>query len=149
MLIIIPRNTEDLHPKLHVSAAWMPPELFNGSEMNSSSDVYSFGVILWEMLTREIPFSGLSVFQVLFLSFFLLRTRKFFVCASRPLRLWLVEIGLAYRPHVLEHWHLLFTTAGSIIRRNVHILRWFIKVIFWIYLLIVVILCNLTVDFRM
>ncbi|MFH4978122.1 hypothetical protein AB6A40_004831 [Gnathostoma spinigerum] len=38
------------------SASWMAPEVFSGSRYDSKCDVYSFGIILWEMITRRMPF---------------------------------------------------------------------------------------------
>ncbi|CBY33110.1 unnamed protein product [Oikopleura dioica] len=43
---------------------WMAPELIQGKKSNDLCDVYSFGVLLWEMLTREVPFKGMEGFQV-------------------------------------------------------------------------------------
>ncbi|XP_033632232.1 dual specificity protein kinase splB-like [Asterias rubens] len=53
--------------KIQGTPAWMAPELMENtsSSITDKVDVYSFGIILWEMLTCEQPFSGLSVFQVL------------------------------------------------------------------------------------
>lgn len=42
------------------SAAWMAPEVFEGSRYTEKCDVYSWGIILWEILSRERPFKNLS-----------------------------------------------------------------------------------------
>ncbi|KAH3831342.1 uncharacterized protein LOC127880025 [Dreissena polymorpha] len=47
------------------SLYWMSPELLDKGEVTCKSDVYSFAIILWEMLTRNIPYEGTSVFKVL------------------------------------------------------------------------------------
>ncbi|XP_057446861.1 serine/threonine-protein kinase CTR1-like [Lotus japonicus] len=39
---------------------WMAPEFHRGEPSNEKSDVYSFGVILWELVTMQQPWSGLS-----------------------------------------------------------------------------------------
>ena len=37
--------------------AWMAPEMLRGSADRSSKvDVWSFGIILWELLTRQVPY---------------------------------------------------------------------------------------------
>ncbi|OAY83077.1 serine/threonine-protein kinase CTR1-like [Ananas comosus] len=43
---------------------WMAPEFLRGEPSNEKSDVYSFGVILWELLTMQQPWNGLSPAQV-------------------------------------------------------------------------------------
>ncbi|KAK7301098.1 hypothetical protein RJT34_11958 [Clitoria ternatea] len=43
---------------------WMAPEFLRGDPSNEKSDVYSFGVILWELVTLQQPWSGLSHAQV-------------------------------------------------------------------------------------
>jgi mitogen-activated protein kinase kinase kinase 7 len=40
------------------SAAWMAPEVFEGNTYSEKCDVFSWGIILWEMLTRRLPFEG-------------------------------------------------------------------------------------------
>ena len=45
---------------------YFAPEVLNGSEPTQKSDVYSYGMILWEMVTREIPFEGMSETEVAF-----------------------------------------------------------------------------------
>ncbi|KAI4337585.1 hypothetical protein L6164_015982 [Bauhinia variegata] len=43
---------------------WMAPEFLREEPSNEKSDVYSFGVILWELVTLQQPWSGLSPAQV-------------------------------------------------------------------------------------
>lgn len=43
---------------------WMAPEFLRGEPSNEKSDVYSFGVILWELVTLQQPWNGLSPAQV-------------------------------------------------------------------------------------
>ncbi|XP_047955104.1 serine/threonine-protein kinase CTR1-like isoform X3 [Salvia hispanica] len=43
---------------------WMAPEFLRGEPSNEKSDVYSFGVVLWELVTMQQPWSGLSPAQV-------------------------------------------------------------------------------------
>ena len=43
---------------------YMAPELLDSQPYNSSVDVYSFGVVMWECLTRDEPFRGLSPMQI-------------------------------------------------------------------------------------
>ena len=44
---------------------FMAPELLNGQPRYTSAvDVYSFGIVMWECLTREEPFVGLSPMQI-------------------------------------------------------------------------------------
>eukprot|EP00039_Didymoeca_costata_P019994 m.339658 g.339658 ORF g.339658 m.339658 type:complete len:714 (+) comp18902_c0_seq1:281-2422(+) len=44
---------------------WMAPEVIKSEEITLKSDVYSYGVVLWELLTRSIPFDDLDQQQVL------------------------------------------------------------------------------------
>ncbi|XP_068203163.1 mitogen-activated protein kinase kinase kinase 7-like isoform X2 [Palaemon carinicauda] len=43
------------------SAAWMAPEVFEGKMYTEKCDVYSWGIILWEVLTRRVPFEDLGL----------------------------------------------------------------------------------------
>lgn len=39
---------------------WMAPEILREKEYTEKSDVYSFGMVLWEMVTKKIPYSELT-----------------------------------------------------------------------------------------
>uniref|UniRef100_A0A8C6WWW6 Mitogen-activated protein kinase kinase kinase 7 n=1 Tax=Neogobius melanostomus TaxID=47308 RepID=A0A8C6WWW6_9GOBI len=49
------------------SAAWMAPEVFEGSNYSEKCDVFSWGIILWEVLSRKKPFDevGGSAFCIM------------------------------------------------------------------------------------
>ncbi|XP_043466967.1 mitogen-activated protein kinase kinase kinase 7-like [Leptopilina heterotoma] len=42
------------------SAAWMAPEVFEGSRYTEKCDVFSWGIILWEVLSRRKPFDDIG-----------------------------------------------------------------------------------------
>ncbi|XP_058060446.1 mitogen-activated protein kinase kinase kinase 7 [Anopheles bellator] len=42
------------------SAAWMAPEVFEGSKYTEKCDVFSWGIILWEVIAREQPFKHID-----------------------------------------------------------------------------------------
>ena len=44
---------------------YMAPEVFRAEGYSKASDVYSFGMVLWEMITRRVPFKDFSAFQVM------------------------------------------------------------------------------------
>lgn len=45
---------------------WMAPEMMRHEPYNHKVDVYSFGIALWELWSREIPFSDMSPIQAAF-----------------------------------------------------------------------------------
>ncbi|CAH1800186.1 unnamed protein product [Owenia fusiformis] len=49
------------------SAAWMAPEVFEGSNYSEKCDVFSWGIILWEVITRRKPFDevGGGAFRIM------------------------------------------------------------------------------------
>eukprot|EP00698_Gefionella_okellyi_P025702 TRINITY_DN9484_c0_g1_i1.p1 TRINITY_DN9484_c0_g1~~TRINITY_DN9484_c0_g1_i1.p1 ORF type:complete len:1319 (+),score=300.78 TRINITY_DN9484_c0_g1_i1:439-3957(+) len=47
------------------SPAWMAPELLKCDHFTEKCDVYSWGVVLWEMLTKQVPYAGMGPIQVL------------------------------------------------------------------------------------
>jgi serine/threonine protein kinase len=45
---------------------WMAPELLNSNTSYTSKvDVYAYGLVLWEIVSRQVPFSGLEPAQIL------------------------------------------------------------------------------------
>ncbi|XP_059083816.1 serine/threonine-protein kinase phg2-like [Tigriopus californicus] len=42
------------------SAAWMAPEVFEGNTYTEKCDIFSWGIILWEVLTRRLPFDEIG-----------------------------------------------------------------------------------------
>eukprot|EP00667_Euglena_gracilis_P005324 EG_transcript_5354 len=46
------------------SPLWMAPECLRGEPFSEKSDVYSFGVLLWEVMTREVPWEDKEVVQL-------------------------------------------------------------------------------------
>jgi len=45
---------------------YMAPEVIRSEPYNEKVDVYSFGVLMWEMLTRKLPYAGLPPLSVAF-----------------------------------------------------------------------------------
>lgn len=43
---------------------WMAPEVLSSQRYDEKADVYSYGIILWEMLTGDIPYRGLTDVQI-------------------------------------------------------------------------------------
>ncbi|KAG8372871.1 hypothetical protein BUALT_Bualt12G0112200 [Buddleja alternifolia] len=44
---------------------WMAPEVLRNEPSDEKADVYSYGVILWELVTRKIPWDNLNSMQVI------------------------------------------------------------------------------------
>lgn len=42
---------------------WMAPEVLANMSYNEKADVYSYGIIVWELLSRECPYDGMSAIQ--------------------------------------------------------------------------------------
>jgi len=40
--------------------AWLPPEAHRRLKVTQQSDVYAFGIIMWEVYTRQVPWSHLN-----------------------------------------------------------------------------------------
>lgn len=43
---------------------WLAPETLGGEGYSKESDVYAFGIVMWEMLTRSIPWSDLKHWDI-------------------------------------------------------------------------------------
>jgi len=46
--------------------AYMSPEQVDGRDLDGRSDVYSLGLLAWEMLTGEAPWSGESLYNIIY-----------------------------------------------------------------------------------
>uniref|UniRef100_F1KTA7 Mitogen-activated protein kinase kinase kinase MLT n=1 Tax=Ascaris suum TaxID=6253 RepID=F1KTA7_ASCSU len=47
------------------TAAWMSPEIINQKDgITTATDVWSYAVVLWEMISREVPYKGLTEFRI-------------------------------------------------------------------------------------
>jgi len=42
---------------------WMAPEILANETYAEPADVYSYGIILWELLSRDCPYEGMSAIQ--------------------------------------------------------------------------------------
>jgi serine/threonine protein kinase len=42
---------------------WMAPEVLANRDYDEKADVYSFGIIVWELLSRECPYEGMTAIQ--------------------------------------------------------------------------------------
>nr|XP_046260267.1 mitogen-activated protein kinase kinase kinase 20 isoform X1 [Scatophagus argus]XP_046260268.1 mitogen-activated protein kinase kinase kinase 20 isoform X1 [Scatophagus argus] len=59
--------THTTHMSLVGTFPWMAPEVIQSLPVSETCDTFSYGVVLWEMITREIPFKGLEGLQVAWL----------------------------------------------------------------------------------
>ncbi|RCN31590.1 protein tyrosine kinase, partial [Ancylostoma caninum] len=47
------------------TAAWMSPEIIKQNEMlTTATDVWSYGVVLWEMLSKEVPYKEFTEYRI-------------------------------------------------------------------------------------
>uniref|UniRef100_A0A8C2EWD3 Sterile alpha motif and leucine zipper containing kinase AZK n=1 Tax=Cyprinus carpio TaxID=7962 RepID=A0A8C2EWD3_CYPCA len=60
-------HSHTTHMSLVGTFPWMAPEDIQSLPASETCDTYSYGVVLWEMLTRELPFKGLEGLQVAWL----------------------------------------------------------------------------------
>ncbi|EFN52529.1 hypothetical protein CHLNCDRAFT_36848 [Chlorella variabilis] len=46
---------------------WLAPEVLMGQNATAASDVFSFGTVLWELLTWQLPWEGVNLYQLVFM----------------------------------------------------------------------------------
>ena len=56
--------TKDTTATPHGTYAWRPPEMWLNETYDNKVDVYSYGIVLWEIITRAIPFENQSFEQI-------------------------------------------------------------------------------------
>ena len=44
---------------------WMAPEICRGESNTAASDVYSFGIVVWEIVTKRIPYQGKTMTEIM------------------------------------------------------------------------------------
>ena len=44
---------------------WAAPEVLKDETVRIESDVYSYGIVVWEIMSREVPWKGLSLRELL------------------------------------------------------------------------------------
>jgi len=46
------------------TTGWVAPEVLNEEGYTEKADVYSFAIVLWELLTRLVPYAGKNTMQI-------------------------------------------------------------------------------------
>lgn len=46
------------------TVSWIAPEVFENQPYDSKADIYSFGIIMWELYTKQTPFSDVNAFEI-------------------------------------------------------------------------------------
>lgn len=44
---------------------WSSPEVLKKNHYTEKADVYSFGIVMWEVLTRDVPYADINQFQII------------------------------------------------------------------------------------
>ncbi|KAE9555300.1 hypothetical protein FO519_001459 [Halicephalobus sp. NKZ332] len=48
------------------TSQYMPPEIMKNEPCNEKVDVWGFGIVLWELLTQEIPYKGITSMAIMY-----------------------------------------------------------------------------------
>ena len=46
------------------SPQWTAPEILRGEPHDESADTYSFGILIFEIMSKQLPYKGIDTFQV-------------------------------------------------------------------------------------
>eukprot|EP01102_Stenamoeba_stenopodia_P011123 TRINITY_DN3402_c0_g1_i3.p1 TRINITY_DN3402_c0_g1~~TRINITY_DN3402_c0_g1_i3.p1 ORF type:complete len:821 (+),score=124.66 TRINITY_DN3402_c0_g1_i3:579-3041(+) len=91
---------------------WMAPENLRGDAYSLSSDVYSYGIIIWELLTRKMPYEEMASSEQIFREITVNKTRPKFPENAPPV---LVRLSIACWDQVPEK-RPSFTTIVEILK---------------------------------
>ncbi|GAB5575749.1 mitogen-activated protein kinase kinase kinase 20 [Prionailurus iriomotensis] len=111
------------HMSLVGTFPWMAPEVIQSLPVSETCDTYSYGVVLWEMLTREVPFKGLEGLQVAWLVVEKNEKRRFQNCtppARAKLVAWLPDLSADF---VVVYERMRLTIPSSCPRSFAELLR--------------------------
>ncbi|EFJ40119.1 hypothetical protein VOLCADRAFT_100124 [Volvox carteri f. nagariensis] len=61
---VLPAEARSTNTTTWGTVPYMAPEHLSAGRISRATDVYSFGVVLWEMLTQQMPYSGMQPGQV-------------------------------------------------------------------------------------
>lgn len=93
------------------SVAWTAPEALTGDKITTKSSVYSFGIILWEMVSRKVPYFGEHPLKVV------TKITNGFrppIPSDCPINLkTMIENCWAVDPHQRPSWHVLATDLSN------------------------------------
>ncbi|KAJ0409312.1 hypothetical protein ATCC90586_007590 [Pythium insidiosum] len=117
------------------SSIWIAPEVFKGEQHTEKSDVYSFGIVIFECLSRSIPYASISIDAVPFVVQSGKRPTDFFTLEtpqapemqdlfSLMTRCWSVE------DNVRPSFSIIISTLQSILAKHVGDEKWEDHIIF-------------------
>lgn len=59
------RNLPDLAPLFKGTISYTAPEILLGREPRKECDIYSLGIMLWQMVTKRIPYEDIRTYEVI------------------------------------------------------------------------------------
>eukprot|EP01130_Rhizamoeba_saxonica_P018203 TRINITY_DN9034_c0_g1_i1.p1 TRINITY_DN9034_c0_g1~~TRINITY_DN9034_c0_g1_i1.p1 ORF type:complete len:373 (+),score=78.17 TRINITY_DN9034_c0_g1_i1:955-2073(+) len=46
------------------TVSWIAPELFSKKDYTEKADIYSFGIVMWELISRQLPFPNIPSYSI-------------------------------------------------------------------------------------